>query len=108
MHESVFRRIEVGQDGYAPIVLPPSFDVVRLNGEVEDGGRYLDTPPQKDAEPVSPPVFRRDRERVFNLVWWRASRISSRSATLLLALMPLFWPALPKGACHSRICLSPT
>ena len=37
VHESVFRRILVGQDGYAPFVLPPEFAVVVHDGAITDG-----------------------------------------------------------------------
>ena len=103
VHESVLRRIKVGQDGYAPIVPPPGFDVMRIDGRIEDGGDYL-----KEG-PGSPPFqftnYKIDREHVFNMVWWRRiAYFVTLGATLLLAAMPLLWPALPGGACQSRLC----
>jgi uncharacterized protein (DUF2235 family) len=101
IHESVPRRIYIGQDGYAPIVLPPDFDVARLDGTIVRGEEYLDVllgPTSSYAE---------RREHVFNWVWWR--RIAyfwTLFATLTLVLAPLFWPPLPEGACESPLCFA--
>ena len=99
IHESVLRRIQVGQDGYAPIVLPPDFDVARLDGTIVRGSAYLNPPYNLD--------YAASREHVFNWVWWR--RIAyfwTLFATLALVLAPLFWPPLPEGACKSPLCFA--
>lgn len=117
IHESVFRRIKIGQDGYAPIVLPTRFAVVQINGAIVDGATYLASRPQPtgDAQDqVSPgpagDVWGRlgaHREHVWNWVWWRRIvYFSTLGVTFLLALMPLIWPALPKGACVSQACFA--
>ena len=65
IHESVLRRIQVGQDGYAPIVPPPGFDVARLDGAIVRGEEYLNV----SLDPKS--SYAKQREHVFNWVWWR-------------------------------------
>jgi uncharacterized protein (DUF2235 family) len=113
VHESALRRIKVGQDGYAPIVLPPAFDVVRIDGGIVEGGAYLNEGPESrdgqdggsGTQRFDPEVYEADREHVFNLVWWRRiAYFVTLGATLLLALMPLLWPARPEGACSSELC----
>lgn len=99
VHESVFRRIQVGQDGYAPFVLPPGFAVVAIDGRIVDGSRYLGAGIGEGSG------FQSQREHVWNWVWWR--RVTYFATFFLtggLALMPIVVPALRKGACESRLC----
>ena len=99
VHESVFRRITIGQDGYAPFVLPPGFAVMGIDGSITDGAKYLQT----DIDDKS--QFVKQRENVWNWVWWRrVAYFGTLFATLVLVAMPLKWPALPKGACTSKVC----
>jgi uncharacterized protein (DUF2235 family) len=120
IHESVFRRIKVGQDGYAPIVLPSDFDVASIDGTIQRGEAYLNKPVSQQevpkegrpddhgtgsSGPFLPSAYGAAREHVLNLVWWRRiAYFFTLGATLLLAAMPLIWPPLPKGACQSRLC----
>ena len=99
IHESVLRRIHVGQDGYAPIVPPPDFDVARLDGTIVPGQAYLKAPLGLESS------YAKGREHVFNWVWWR--RIAyfwTLFATLTLVLAPLVWSPLPEGTCKSPLC----
>jgi uncharacterized protein (DUF2235 family) len=97
VHESVLRRIQVGHDGYAPFVLPRDFAVVSIDGAIVDRAEYRETHVGKD--------FSKERENVWNWVWWRRlAYFSTLFTTFTLALMPLIWPALPKGACESKFC----
>jgi uncharacterized protein (DUF2235 family) len=99
IHESVLRRINIGQDGYAPFVLPPSFAVMGFDGSITDGTNYLQTAIDDKSQWV------KQRERVWNWVWWRrVTYFSTLFATLALVAMPLLKPALPKGACTSKVC----
>lgn len=99
VHESVFRRIKAGQDGYAPFVLPPGFAVVGIDGAILDGAEYLQTSVGEGS------LFTKLREHVWNWVWWRRfAYFGTLFTTLVLAVMPLVWPALPKGACESELC----
>jgi hypothetical protein len=94
IHESVFRRIATGAEGYAPIVLPPFYAVVNKDGDIVD---------------MSPAEQKHERgraarqEKVWNLVWGR--RIVYFTAifvVLLLALFPLLLPAT--RACTGALC----
>jgi uncharacterized protein (DUF2235 family) len=99
IHESVLRRIKVGQDGYAPFVLPPGFAVMRFDGSITDGANYLQTGIDEKSQWV------KQREHVWNWVWWRRiAYFGTLFATLALIAMPLLKPALPKGACSSKVC----
>jgi uncharacterized protein (DUF2235 family) len=99
IHESVLRRIKLGQDGYAPFVLPPGFAVMAIDGSIADGGNYLQTA----LDDNSP--FMKQREHVWNWVWWRrVAYFATLFTTLALVAMPLLKPALPKGACSSKVC----
>jgi uncharacterized protein (DUF2235 family) len=101
IHESVLRRIQVGQDGYAPIVPPPDFDVAQIDGTIVRGNNYLKFP----LDPA--PSYDRLREHVFNWVWWRRiAYFGTLFATIALVLAPLAWPPLPKGACESQFCFT--
>jgi uncharacterized protein (DUF2235 family) len=100
VHESVLRRIKTGHDGYAPFVLPPGFAVMKFDGTIEDGSNIAG--PQ-----VATTDFAAQREHVWNWVWWRrVAYFFTLAATLMLVVMPLIWPALPKGACESRLCFA--
>jgi len=101
IHESVLRRIKTGQDGYAPFVLPPGFAVMGFDGSITDGAKYLQT----DIGDESP--WMKQRERVWNWVWWRrVAYFGTLFATLALLAMPLMnlKPPLSKGACSSQVC----
>ena len=97
VHESVFRRIKVGHDGYAPIVLPSEFAVAKIDGSIVNGDVYLNTKVQQH--------FGALHENVWNWVWRRrVMYFYTLLMTFILVLMPAQWPALPKGACTSSWC----
>ena len=97
VHQSVLRRIKIGQDGYAPFVLPPGFAVMGIDGSITDAATYLTTP----IDDKSPFVIQ--REHVWNWVWWRrVAYFGTLFTTLALIAMPLGWPA--EGACNSKLC----
>ncbi|MFJ5488418.1 DUF2235 domain-containing protein [Hansschlegelia beijingensis] len=97
VHESALRRIRVGEDAYAPIVLPDNFFVERIDGRIEPGDAYLGHREWgRRAEA---------REDVFNIVWLRrVAYYLTLGFTLFLGAMPLWWPATPDGACRSVLC----
>ena len=98
VHESVLRRIRAGQDAYAPIVLPPVFDVQRIDGTVTSGSAYL------DADPGQEQAYKEGRELAFNRVWCkRVVYFLTLGLTLLLALLPLT-SETPREACSSWFC----
>ena len=110
VHESVLRRIRVDPDGYAPIVLPEDFDVVRIDGQIVPVNNYLGAFAQPNAgtssaAPVTPwfAGYTLARERVFNSVWWR--RIAyylTLLVSLTLFAMPAWAPG--EGVCRSGFC----
>lgn len=65
IHYSVIERVLGAPDGYAPIVLPPVYDVVT------DDGRII--PPEDHAwqTPDANRARAEAQERVWDLVWWR-------------------------------------
>jgi uncharacterized protein (DUF2235 family) len=78
IHQSVLDRIAKGTDGYAPIVLPETYSVVRGDGSLIIDG----------AEPGAVARTRRE-ERVWNWVWAR------RVTYFLTVFASLFLVALP-------------
>ena len=100
IHECVLRRIQVGQDAYAPIVLPPDFQVLGFDGVVRLGAQHLNGFDQQ--------AYVQGRERVMNRVWLRRGvYFATVATTLALLLQPLLRSA-DGGACTSSWCwLSP-
>ena len=84
IHESVLERIRQGDDDYAPIVLPASYEIVRSDEAVEPPGE------------ARPDLRAQQQEGVWNIVWKRrVTYFSTVVVSLLLAAMPLFeglWP----------------
>jgi hypothetical protein len=104
IHESVFRRIAIGHDGYAPIVIPPNFHVAKVSNPgtpsaVVPGQQGLGLSAQDLVD------YTRFREHAWNLVWWRRlTYFATLAATLVLAAAPLIQPPLAKGACMTGFC----
>ncbi len=107
IHESVFRRVRVGQDGYAPISLPGAFAVARLNGDIVDGEAFLaseDTgapgSPASPAPRAKLPGLYAHREYAWNWVWRRrVVYFVTLFTTLGLFAMPLYLGAEADAAC---------
>jgi uncharacterized protein (DUF2235 family) len=98
VHESVLRRIRAGQDAYAPIVLPPNFDVQRMDGTVTAGSTYLSIGPRQEQ------AYADGRELAFNRVWCkRVVYFLTLLVTILLVLLPLA-SETPREACDSWFC----
>lgn len=110
IHESVLRRIMIGQDGYAPLAVPPTFHVVRINGEIMPLEDYLRVLEREDDRPPAeiPALTQRAerREHAWNWVWWRRiAYFYTLFVTLLLILLPLFWKP-DSTACESCFCFA--
>jgi uncharacterized protein (DUF2235 family) len=84
IHESVFRRIRNQAHAYAPIGLPPLYDVVREDGAIV-------TPDQYGCETSARAVERaKGQEHVWNEVWKRRLiYFGSVGATIWLLVFPL-------------------
>jgi hypothetical protein len=84
VHESVFRRIRNQAHAYAPIGLPPLYDVVREDGAIV-------TPDQYGCETSARAVERsKGQEHVWNEVWKRRLiYFGSVGATIWLLVFPL-------------------
>lgn len=134
IHESVFRRLWVGQDGYAPISLPAHFAIARIEGEIVDCDVFLTTPDAGDkpkggagnsledsrAEKAAAPAATSQlslslvervkwQEHVWNWVWRRrVVYFATLLTTLALVAMPLYRPTELDAACEGALCvLSP-
>ncbi|WP_160299868.1 DUF2235 domain-containing protein [Belnapia sp. F-4-1] len=96
VHESVLRRIRVGQDGYSPINLPSNFRVLRVAGDTVGGDTYV------GLQPLGRQAFNEGQEHVWNFVWWRrVAYFVTLGGTLTLAALPL---VLEEGDCDSALC----
>jgi hypothetical protein len=94
IHESVFDRIQSGDDGYAPIVLPGAYKIVGSNGVVQPP---LEAHPKLRAE---------EQEKVWNIVWKRrVTYFSTVAVSLLMACMPIIQGFRPPSACAGLACV---
>ena len=100
IHDSVLHRIQVGQDAYAPIVLPPDFQVMALDGTVRPGSAAI--------EGFDAAAYERGRDAVWNRVWLRrVVYFFTVAVTLVLLLLPVLRPE-HGAACVTGWCwLSP-
>jgi hypothetical protein len=85
IHESVFERIDSGCNAYAPIGLPPDYQVVSRNGKLTPvGPGTYETPQGAVARFVA-------QEKLWNYVWMRRiAYFATLAATLHLAAFWLF------------------
>ena len=84
IHESVFRRIGNHAHAYAPIGLPPIYDVVKDNGEIVTPDQYGFESNQRAVERAQ------GQEHVWNEVWKRRLvYFGTVGATLWLVVFPL-------------------
>lgn len=93
IHESVFERMRLGGDGYAPIVLPETYAVVTTDGRILADADTAD-PTSVDDNPYEDGsqrlARRRGQEHALNAVWWRrVVYFLTVATTLLLVLIPL-------------------
>lgn len=89
IHESVFRRIRAGVDGYSPIGIPASYCVTTKNGQILSGQYESDSQAERRA--------RRQEGRVWKWVWGRrVVYFATVLVSLVLAAMPLLLPKSPE------------
>lgn len=115
IHQSVLRRIQTAQDGYAPVSLPPTFKVYPVDAdpasgcgarsqgqqvpELEAGEAHLW---DDRADQTYKAAFAERAEQVWNFVWWRRiAYFVTLLGTLFLASVPL-WADV--GPCSSWAC----
>jgi uncharacterized protein (DUF2235 family) len=100
VHKSVLRRIQIGQDAYAPIVLPADFKVLKFDGTICDGREVLGE--------LDMAGYEKARQVALNGVWLRRGvYFTTVGVTLLLLLLPVM-RAEDGAACTTRWCwLSP-
>jgi hypothetical protein len=91
IHESVFRRIENHAQAYAPVGLPPYYDVVKEDGEIVSPDKFSIAPSTKPFETSSEAAHRAlAQEHVWNWVWARRiAYFATVGATLWLVVFPL-------------------
>lgn len=96
IHESVFHRIAMGVDRYAPIGLPARYSVVKQNGDVIDSSSTLEHATQAQARVNL-------QEHIWDLVWWkRVAYFSSILVAGLLVTFPLY--RHQTVACEGPVC----
>lgn len=96
IHESVFDRIGLGSDHYAPVVIPRDYRIACADGSVID---------RRETEVVA--QARVDgQEWVWNDIWKRrATYFATVGVSLLLVLFPWIEPIWEPAACQGPQCL---
>ena len=93
IHESVFQRIEANTDGYAPIVLPETYQVTTKAGAISSGIYE---------HPTQATMRKHRQETAWNWVWIRrVVYFATVFASLYLAALPLIntkWPGLGQAS----------
>jgi uncharacterized protein (DUF2235 family) len=91
IHESVFKRIDNSAQAYAPIGLPPLYDVVKDDGEIVTPDQYRNPPATKPFESNAAAASRAEaQEHIWNDVWKRRIvYFATVGATLWLFAFPL-------------------
>jgi hypothetical protein len=91
IHESVFRRIENHAHAYAPVGLPPYYDVVKDDGEIVSPDKYRIAPATQPFETGQAAARRAlAQEHVWNEIWKRRIvYFATVGATLWLLIFPL-------------------
>lgn len=99
VHRSVIDRLKDGGDGYAPIILPPIFDVVELDGTISKDVAAV--PGAVEAANGRNATYPELREHVFDQVWLRRVVYFPMLFLALVLLAAPFWPdAQPPQDCR--------
>jgi uncharacterized protein (DUF2235 family) len=104
IHESVFRRIENHAQAYAPLGLPPCYDVVKDSGEIVSPDDFRIAPGREPFETREAAAKRAlAQEHVWNWVWARRiAYFATVGATLWLVMFPLLSSAQKVDELTSR------
>ncbi|CAN7653078.1 DUF2235 domain-containing protein [Bradyrhizobium sp. LjRoot220] len=91
IHETVFRRIANNAHAYAPVGLPPYYDVVKDDGEIVAPDKFSIAPATQPFETSAAAAQRAlAQEHVWNEVWKRRiAYFATVGATLWLLIFPL-------------------
>ena len=105
IHETVFRRLQNHAQAYAPVGLPPCYDIVREDGEIVSPDDFRIAPDQDPVENSRAAAQRAlAQEHVWNEVWKRRIvYFATVGATLWLVMFPLLSSAPPVDEFTSRI-----
>ena len=105
IHESVFRRIDNHAQAYAPVGLPPYYDVVKEDGEIISPDKFRVAPDRPPFETLEAAGKRAEaQEYVWNWVWGRRiAYFATVGATLWLVLFPLLSSAQRADEYYSRL-----
>lgn len=104
IHESVFKRIGNRAHAYAPVGLPPLYDVVKDDGEIVTPDQFSIAPDSRPFESNAAAAERAlAQEHVWNEIWKRrAVYFLTVAATLWLLIFPLVRDAQPVDELNSR------
>jgi uncharacterized protein (DUF2235 family) len=105
IHESVFKRIENYAHAYAPVGLPPYYDVVLESGEIVSPDKFRIAPATAPFETSKAAAQRAlTQEHVWNEVWKRRiAYFATAGATLWLVIFPLVSSAERADEYYSRL-----
>jgi uncharacterized protein (DUF2235 family) len=98
IHESVFRRIDNHAQAYAPVGLPPTYDVVKENGEIVTPDNYQFETTARAADRAEA------QEYVWNEIWKRRIiYFATVGATIWLVIFPLVSSAQRADEYYTRL-----
>ena len=98
IHESVFRRIDNDAHAYAPVGLPPIYDVVKDDGEIVSPDKYRFESNQRAADRAEAQEF------VWNEIWKRRLvYFATVGATIWLVIFPLVSSAQRADEYYTRL-----
>jgi uncharacterized protein (DUF2235 family) len=98
IHESVFKRIENHAHAYAPVGLPPTYDVVKDDGEIVTPDRYRYETNQRAADRA------KAQEYVWNEIWKRRiAYFATAGVTVWLVIFPLVSSAQRSDEYYTRL-----
>lgn len=94
IHESVFQRLALGAYSYAPIGLPPAYDVVTYNAVTGNHEILSATAPYRESATAAATRHTEQERIVWSTVWrGRGAYFLTVLASLYLAIYPLADPA---------------
>jgi uncharacterized protein (DUF2235 family) len=106
IHESVFQRIAIGAHSYAPISLPPIYDVVTYNAATGDHEIVSVNAPYREGDAAAAGRFEDQERVVWSMVWrGRGFYFLTVLASLYFVVYPLADPAVKTAEFTTRLRL---